>query len=104
MVTATEREYFKVSEIAQKMGVSEATVVSWIESKELPASDLSTKNAKKRLFRVSKTELESFVARRMTAEKTARTTSVPVARAKTKALDTIAMAKKKAATKKHSRK
>ena len=97
-------EYYKLSEVSRLMNVSEATVVSWIDTKELIASDLSTKEAKKRLFRIAKTDLHAFIQRRMTGKSTAKASPKLLVRDKgCSGLDHIKVSRKGIATK-HSEK
>lgn len=57
-------EYMRPSACAAVIGVSIDRVHTWIRAGELPASDLSNRNAKRRSYYVSRDDLDSFIASR----------------------------------------
>jgi excisionase family DNA binding protein len=73
-MSTTIQKVMTVSEVAEHLQVSEATVSLWIERKELIAMDASGGNGKNRHWRVEPSDLEAFKRRRKGIETAA---SVP---------------------------
>lgn len=58
-------ELLTVQEVAFALRVSRSVAQSWIDSKELPAIDVSPTGSQRQRWRILKADFESFVAKRM---------------------------------------
>ena len=52
-----------VQDVAQRLGASVEAVLRWIDTRKLPATDCNT-TGKRPLWRISESDLASFVERR----------------------------------------
>jgi excisionase family DNA binding protein len=59
-------EYLKVDEVAARMQVNRRTVQTWIDAKELPATDARPAGAERALWRVDPSDLLKFALARKT--------------------------------------
>jgi excisionase family DNA binding protein len=83
-MSTTINKVLTVSQVAEHLQVSEATVTLWIDRKELVAMDASGGAGKNRHWRVEMSDLEAFKRARKGVEP--EPTAVAPKRAKTKFL------------------
>lgn len=62
-----DKPYLSVPEIAEMLGVGQAKVLGWIRTDQLTATDVSSNRNERPRWRISKSALESFLARRSTS-------------------------------------
>ena len=61
---STKREYLTPPEVGEILGVGHNKILDWVHAGELRAVDLSTSRGKRPRWRISRHDLESFLARR----------------------------------------
>lgn len=54
------------SKIAKEIGVQYSTVLAWIHARQLPALDISSGSGQKPRYRISRHDLDAFLASRRT--------------------------------------
>jgi excisionase family DNA binding protein len=60
------QEFFSPPEVAEILRVSHSKILTWIAAGELRASDLASHRGQRPRWKVSRADLESFLARRST--------------------------------------
>ena len=62
--TKTTQEYLTAPQVGKELKVGHEKVLSWIHSGELRAADVSTKRGQRPRWRISRDDLNLFLARR----------------------------------------